>query len=172
MSQKYILGIFNDEEPVLDAVREIRASGTAIYDVYSPFPVHGLDQALGLKRSRLPKAAFLFGTLGLTLATTMQVWMLGIDWPMNIGGKPAIAWPDFVPVSFEFTVLLTALGMVGTFLYACGFFPGAEAKQPDLRVTSDKFCIAIKNDGADFDAVSAMLKKHGAEEVKVEEVEL
>jgi hypothetical protein len=172
MNQKYILGIFSDEVPVLDAVRALRASGSSIHDVYSPFPIHGLDEALGLKRSRLPKAAFLFGVTGLSLSVLMQAWMLGIDWPMNIGGKPALAWPDFVPVSFEITVLLTALGMVATYFYACGFFPGAIPKQPDIRITNDKFCIAINSEGADQAAVEAVLRLHGAEEVKVEEVEL
>lgn len=93
MSKHYIIGVFGDEEPLLEAVKEVRASGTRIHEVYTPFPVHGLDELLGYKRSRLPKAAFMFGCLGFTLAITMQTWMLGIDWPMNIGGKPALAWP-------------------------------------------------------------------------------
>jgi len=128
MSKHYIIGVFGDEEPLLEAVKEVRASGTRIHEVYTPFPVHGLDELLGYKRSRLPKAAFLFGCLGFTLAITMQTWMLGIDWPMNIGGKPALAWPDFVPVSFELTVLITALGMVGTYLVACDFIPEMRRK--------------------------------------------
>jgi hypothetical protein len=172
MSKQYIIGVFGDEEPLLEAVKEIRASGTRIHEVYTPFPVHGLDELLGYKRSRLPKAAFLFGCLGFTLAITMQTWMLGIDWPMNIGGKPALAWPDFVPVSFELTVLITALGMVGTYLVACDFIPGNEAKMPDLRVTSDKFCMAIERDGTNAAAVTALLNKLGAEEVHEKELEL
>jgi hypothetical protein len=172
MSKHYIIGVFGDEEPLLEAVKEVRASGTRIHEVYSPFPIHGMDELLGYKRSRLPKAAFLFGCLGLTLAVTMQAWMLGIDWPMNIGGKPSLAWPDFVPVSFELTVLITALGMVGTYLVVCDFIPGNEAKMPDLRVTNDKFCVAIERDGHNAAAVTALLNRMGAEEVHEKELEL
>lgn len=170
--QKYIIGTFNDEEPLLEAVKEVRATGTPIHECYTPFPVHGLDEALGYKRSRLPRAAFLFGCLGFSLALLMQAWMLGINWPMNIGGKPALAWPDFVPVTFELTVLITALGMVGTYLVASGFLPGNEAKMPDPRVTSHKFCIAIPSESADFAAIDGLLRKLGAEAVEVKEVEL
>ena len=92
MTKKYILGLFRDEEPLLHAVHELRKEGNKIHEVYTPFPVHGLDEALGYKRSRLPRAAFLFGCLGGTLGLSMQAWMLGVDWPMNIGGKPALAW--------------------------------------------------------------------------------
>ncbi|MFN3529828.1 MAG: DUF3341 domain-containing protein [Bacteroidia bacterium] len=170
--QKYIIGTFNDEEPLLEAVKEVRATGTPIHECYTPFPVHGLDEALGYKRSRLPKAAFIFGCIGFSLALLMQAWMLGLNWPMNIGGKPALAWPDFVPVTFELTVLITALGMVGTYLVASGFIPGNEAKMPDPRVTSHKFCIAIPSNTADYDMINSLLLQLGAEEVEEKEVEL
>lgn len=170
--QKYIIGTFLDEEPLLDAVKEVRATGTPIHECYTPFPVHGLDEALGYSRSRLPRAAFMFGVLGFSLGLSMQAWMLGFDWPMNIGGKPALAWPDFVPVTFELTVLITALGMVGTYLVACGFIPGSEPKMPDPGVTSNKFCIAIPSNTADFDKINGLLQRHGADSVVEKEVEL
>lgn len=171
-TKKYIIGTFNDEEPLLHAVKEVRAGGTPIHECYTPFPVHGLDEALGYKRSRLPRAAFMFGVLGFSLALLMQAWMLGIDWPMNIGGKPALAWPDFVPVTFELTVLITALGMVGTYLVASDFLPGNEPKMPDPRCTSHKFCIAIPSATADFDKMNSLLTQHGAEAVEEKEIEL
>jgi len=170
MTKKYILGLFRDEEPLLNAVHELRKEGNKIHEVYTPFPVHGLDDALGYKRSRLPRAAFLFGCLGGTLGLSMQAWMLGVDWPMNIGGKPALAWVDFVPVTFELTVLITALGMVATYLVASEFIPGNEPKMPDPRITSDVFCIAIPADGA-LASVSARMRQLGAE-VQEKEVEL
>jgi len=170
MSKKYILGLFRDEEPLLHAVHELRKEGNKIHEVYTPFPVHGLDDALGYKRSRLPRAAFLFGCLGGALGLSMQAWMLGVDWPMNIGGKPALAWVDFVPVTFELTVLITALGMVATYLVASEFIPGNEPKMPDPRITSDVFCIAIPADGASA-SVSARMRQLGAE-VQEKEVEL
>ena len=170
MTKKYILGLFRDEEPLLHAVHELRKEGNKIHEVYTPFPVHGLDDALGYKRSRLPRAAFLFGCLGGTLGLSMQAWMLGVDWPMNIGGKPALAWVDFVPVTFELTVLITELGMVATYLVASEFIPGNEPKMPDPRITSDLFCIAIPADGAST-SVSARMRQLGAE-VQEKEVEL
>ncbi len=170
MTKKYILGLFRDEEPLLHAVHELRKEGNKIHEVYTPFPVHGLDEALGYKRSRLPRAAFLFGCLGGTLGLSMQAWMLGVDWPMNIGGKPALAWVDFVPVTFELTVLITALGMVATYLVSSDFIPGNEPKIPDPRITSDVFCIAIPVEGA-LATVGSRLRQLGAE-VQEKEVEL
>src|SRR5690606_32541653 len=102
---------------------KVRKSGLKIEEVYSPFPVHGLDEALGYKRSRLPIAAFLFGLTGTILALTMQIYMLAIDWPMNIGGKDFAAIPDFIPVTFELTVLLSAFGMVACFFIVSNLKP-------------------------------------------------
>ena len=115
-NKHFVLGIYDDEDVLLSAISKVRESGVKIQEVYSPFPVHGIDDALGYKRTRLPIAAFLFGLLGTSLALTMQIWMLGFDWPMVIGGKDFVSIPPFVPVTFELTVLLSALGMVGTFM--------------------------------------------------------
>lgn len=174
MKNNYILAYFNDEEPLMEAVKAVRGGGTAIKEVYSPFPIHGIDDLLDYKRSRLPIAAFLFGCVGFSLGLAMQTYMLGVDWPMNVGGKPAMAWPDFVPVTFEATVLITALGMVGTFFAACGFYPGAEAKIPDTRVTDDLLVIAIEKSkiSGSFEQLSQMLMSKGAIEIKEEEIEL
>jgi hypothetical protein len=170
MTKKFILGFFRDEGLLLQAVQELRKDGCKIHEVYSPFPVHGLDDALGYKRSRLPRAGFLFGCLGGTLGLSMQAWMLGVDWPMNIGGKPALAWVDFVPVTFELTVLITALGMVATYLVASDFIPGNDPKMPDPRISSDVFCIAISADQASASVISR-LGQLGAE-VQEKELEL
>ena len=99
--KNYVLGVYDDEDVLLKAVGSIRGAGIKIKEVYSPFPVHGLDEELGYERSRLPIAAFMFGALGTTLALVMQIWMLGVDWPMIIGGKNFVALPDFVPVTFD-----------------------------------------------------------------------
>ena len=107
-NKHFIVGIFEDEEVLLKAVEDSRDKGVKIHEVYSPYPVHGLDEALGYKRSRLPIAAFLFGMTGTSLALLMQFWMLGYDWPMIIGGKNHASLPPFVPVTFELTVLLAA----------------------------------------------------------------
>lgn len=142
-NKHFVLGIYDDEDVLLSAVSKVRESGVKIHEVYSPFPVHGLDEALGYKRTRLPIAAFLFGLLGTTLALTMQIWMLGYDWPMIIGGKNYIALPAFIPVTFELTVLLSALGMVGTFMVISDLKPYKKPRLMDIRITDDKHVMAI-----------------------------
>ncbi len=139
----YITGVYGDEVHVLKAIKAIRDEGVKIHEVFSPFPIHGIDEALGYKRSRLPRAAFMFGALGLSLALLMQYWMMGYDWPMIIGGKNFASLPPFIPVTFELTVLLSALGMVGTFMIASDLKPYKKPRIFDIRITDDKHVIAI-----------------------------
>lgn len=172
-SRNFVLGVYDDEDVLLKAVRKIRRAGVKIDEVYSPFPVHGLDDELGYKKSRLPIAAFMFGTLGTTLALTMQIWMLGIDWPMIIGGKNYIAGPDLVPVTFELTVLLAAFGMVLTFLVASDLKPWKDPKMLDLRITDDRHVMAIDlgKNKSKAESLEGLLKDSGAIEVNDKEVE-
>nr|HPI79853.1 DUF3341 domain-containing protein [Cyclobacteriaceae bacterium] len=100
-NKNFVLGVYDDEDVLLQAITKVRDKGVKIHEVYSPFPVHGLDTALGYKRTRLPIAAFLFGLTGTSLALLMQIWMLGYDWPMIIGGKNFASLPPFIPVTFE-----------------------------------------------------------------------
>jgi hypothetical protein len=173
-SRNFVLGVFDDEDVLLKAVRTVRGAGVKIDEVYSPFPVHGLDEELGYKRSRLPIAAFMFGALGTSLALTMQYWMLGVDWPMIIGGKDFTPLPDFIPVTFELTVLLAAFGMVGTFLVSSDLKPWKNPKMLDLRITDDKHVMAIdlgKNKSIDAKIINSVLRDSGAVEVNDKEVE-
>ena len=164
---KYIVGVYSDDDVLLKAVKKIREAGIKIHEVFSPFPIHGIDEALGYKRSRLPKAAFMFGALGLTLALTMQYWMLGYDWQMIIGGKNFASLPPFIPVSFELTVLLSALGMVGTFMVASDLKPYRKPKIFDIRITDDKHVIAIdlSDNKLAKQEISKIVAQTGAEEV-------
>jgi hypothetical protein len=164
----FIVGVFNDEDVLLDAVTKIRGNGVKIHEVFTPFPVHGLDERLGYKRSRLPIAAFIFGMTGTGLALLMQIWMLGFDWPMIIGGKNHASLPPFIPVTFELTVLLSALGMVATFMIVSDMKPYKWPRQFDVRSTDDKHVMAIdlsSNKGKGKDELSRILKDAGAEEV-------
>ena len=170
VNKSFIVGVFNDEDVLLDAVGKIRGNGVKIHEVYSPFPVHGLDEALGYKRTRLPIAAFIFGMTGTALALIMQIWMLGYDWPMIIGGKNFASLPPFIPVTFELTVLLSALGMVATFLIISDMKPYRWPMQFDVRSTDDKHVMAIdlaSNTGKTTDDISKLLKTVGAAEVNL-----
>lgn len=165
--KNFVLGIFDDEDVLLKAVTEVRDSGVKIHEVYSPFPVHGLEHALGYKRTRLPIAAFMFGFLGLSLAVTMQTWMLGVDWPMIIGGKNFVSLPPFVPVAFELTVLLSALGMVATFMIVSNLKPYGKPRMFDVRSTDDKHVMAVDLDKNNLskDEIGKVLNASGASEV-------
>lgn len=166
-NKNFVLGVYNDEDILLSAIRKVRDSGVKIQEVYSPFPVHGIDEALGYKKTRLPIAAFMFGMLGTTLALTMQIWMLGVDWPMIIGGKDFVALPPFVPVTFELTVLLSALGMVGTFMVVSDLKPYKKPRLMDIRITDDKHVMAIDLADNDLakDDIKKIVKETSAEEI-------
>ena len=166
-SEKFLVGIFDDEDILLHGVDGIRDKGVKIHEVYTPFPVHGLDEALGYRRSRLPIAAFMFGMTGTILALTMQIWMLGYDWPMIIGGKNFVSLPPFIPVTFELTVLLSALGMVATFFIVSDMKPYNTPRSYDIRSTDDKHVMAIDlaSNKLSKEEISRILKDNGASEV-------
>ena len=142
MSNKVVYGIYDDEEVLLTAVKEIRSKDIDIKEVYSPFPIHGLDHALGLKRTRLAIAAFFYGALGCIFAFAMTYYIMILDWPMNIGGKPSFAYylnmPAFVPILFEMTVFFAAHLMVITYFFRSKLFPGHTASNPDVRTNDEK----------------------------------
>ncbi len=164
----FILGVYEDEDVLLHAIKKVRSSGVKIHEVYSPYPVHGIDDVLGYKRSKLPIAAFLFGMLGTSLALTMQFYMMRFDWPMIIGGKDYAAVPDFIPVTFEMTVLLAAFGMVAVFMISSNLKPWAQPRIFDLRITDDKHVMAIdiaNNSSLDLAKIQEIIKSSGASEV-------
>ncbi|MGF1636039.1 MAG: DUF3341 domain-containing protein [Cyclobacteriaceae bacterium] len=165
--KNYLLGVYSDEQKLLKAIPVIRTAGVKIEEVYSPFPVHGIDDVLGYKRSKLPIAAFFFGLLGTSLALLMQFWMMGIDWPMNIGGKNYASLPTFIPVTFELTVLLSALGMVGVFFVISDLKPYSQPKIFDLRITDDKHVVAIDLavNSINVEEISQLLQDNGADEI-------
>ena len=121
---KYILGSFADPDEMMDGIDKLQANNISIYDCFTPMPIHGIEAKLGVKPSRLPIAGFLFGITGTISAISLLYYTMAHDWPMNIGGKPALAMPDFVPVTFELTILFCALGMVATFFFRNHLFPG------------------------------------------------
>lgn len=171
-TKRFAVGIFEDEDVLLRAVDNMRAAGIKIYDVFSPFPIHGIDDALGIERSRLPIAAFFFGCCGLSFALWMQIYMLGYDWPMIIGGKPNIALPSFIPVSFELTVLFTAFGMMITFFTISGLYPKPTVNVLDARATDDKFVVAVELDDSNsqLSKLTTMFRENGASEVNHKEM--
>ena len=151
-----LFGLYTDEEILLDAVKEANKDHLDIMDVYTPFPVHGLDPLLGLAESRLHQAGFVYGLIGATLGFGFMTWVFTRDWPIIFGGKPYWSVPAFIPITFEMTVLFAAVGMVITFYIICGLGPGAAPPRLHDRITDDKFCIAFDVTGASEDKVNQL----------------
>lgn len=155
----YISVFFDDEVPLLQAVGKLRDNDLIIIDVLSPFPVHGLDEALEIKRSRIPVGGFIFGVLGAVLAFGFQAWVFTVSYPLIIGGKPFFAAPAFIPITFEVTVLFAGLSMVAAFLIRSKLKPEIKFEPVNIRITDDRFVIlvAAQNDEAILNRVKSLL---------------
>lgn len=142
-NKKYIAISFDDEVPLLQAVKKLRDSKETIMDVMSPFPVHGMDEALSIKRSRIPVVGFIFGAVGAALAFIFQAWVFTVSYPLIIGGKPFFSVPTFVPITFEVTVLFAGLSMVAALLIRSRLKPEITFTPVDERITDDRFVILV-----------------------------
>lgn len=147
MADKIIYATFDDDMVLLESAKKLTAKGISIRDVFSPFPIHGIDPVIGIKHTRLAIAGFIYGLIGLSLAVIGMYYFMIVDWPMNIGGKPNDFLiqniPAFIPITFEFTVLLAAHGMALTFFLRNWTLPGVKARNPYPYTTDDKFVMEI-----------------------------
>src|SRR6266850_8493930 len=128
MPREYLVATFVEPDALVNAVRMIRTHGFKIYDVYTPFPVHGLDEAMGLRRSRLGYVTLVAAVLGLCAALAFQFYAAVFDWSLNVGGKPNNSTLAFVPIAFELTILAGGLATAAAFILRSGLFPGAPAR--------------------------------------------
>jgi len=162
-----VAGIFLEEHKVLNAAVKVRESGFVKFDAITPYPVHGMEEACGIKRSSIPYISFAAGCLGCALALWMMYYMSVTSWPLNVGGKPLFSLPAFIPIMFELTVLFSALFSVGALFAACGM-PKIDPPVIDKDLTSHKYAIFIpENDvGYNVDRIEKLLKELGADEVK------
>ena len=147
MAEKFIHAVYDDDDKLIDAVKDLKKNKITIEEVFTPFPVHGLDHLLDLKPTRLAIAAFIYGCTGLTFGLLMINYIMIVDWPQNIGGKPSFSiienLPAFVPVIFELTVFFAAHLMVITFYLRSRLWPFKDAENPIPETTDDKFLIQI-----------------------------
>ena len=147
MANKFLHAIYDDDDKLLDAVKFLKKEGVYIEDVFTPFPVHGLDKALGLEPTRISIAGFIYGCTGFAFAIFMMNYIMIVDWPQNIGGKPSFSFienmPAFVPIMFELTVFFSAHLMVITFYLRSRLWPFKEAENPIPETTDDKFLVQI-----------------------------
>tara|TARA_B110000263_G_C15279046_1_gene497386 strand:+ start:767 stop:1294 length:528 start_codon:yes stop_codon:yes gene_type:complete len=172
MSNKVIHAFYDDDDVLLSAVKEIVLKKYHIDEVYTPFPVHGLDKALGLEGTRMAILAFIYGCIGLLVSILMMNYMMISDWPQNIGGKPSFSYienmPAFVPVMFEMTVFFSAHLMVITFYLRSKLWPFKKAENPYPSTTDDTFLIEIEV-GKNEKELKALIKKTGAIDIKIVE---
>ncbi|MBI5247601.1 MAG: DUF3341 domain-containing protein [Elusimicrobia bacterium] len=164
MATKTFVGVFDSDHAVLAAARAAHRRGMNIRDAYTPFPVHGMDEALSLPPSWLSRACLALGASGLTFALSFQYWVSLFNWPMNIGGKPFDASPALIPIAFEITVLVAGVGTVATLLVFRNLLPGRRAPLTALGATDDKFLLVI--DDVPDQELKAFFKEHGAVDVK------
>src|SRR3954468_24611900 len=165
--KKFITGNFYDEAVLFPAVTKVRRAGYKIHDVYTPFPIHGLDKAMGLRDTGLHTAGFIYGITGTCTALGFITWALTLDWPLNFGGKPFFALPAWIPITFELTVLFSAVGMVLTFCYLCQLAPFVKKHHFHPRATDDLFVMAVEcTDRTNVEDLKGFLQSSGAVEVE------
>lgn len=137
-----VVGFFDDASSLLAATKKVREANFQSFDAFSPYPIHGLEKAAGLKSSFLPWVTLGAAFTGFMCSILLQGWTSVIDWPLNVGGKPFWSWPAFVPIFFEFTVLFAGLATVGAMFLANGM-PNLKRRAFDNNITRDRFAIMI-----------------------------
>ena len=164
--KKFVVGCFYDEQVLFPAVKAVRKEGYKIHDVYTPFPMHGLDAVMGLRDTSLHTAGFVYAITGTATALGFISWALTTDWPLNFGGEPHFSLPAWIPIIFELTVLFSAVGMVLTFCYLCQLAPFVKKDHFHLRATDDTFVMAIEcNDKTNEEEVRGFLAGLGAHDI-------
>ena len=169
-ASKVIHAIYTDDDVLMAAVKKVKSERHHIEEIYTPFPVHGLDKAMGLAPTRIAITSFMYGCVGLTVAIVMMNFIMIKDWPQDIGGKPSFSYlenmPAFVPIMFELTVFFAAHLMVITFYLRSRMWPFKKAENPDPRTTDDHFLmeIAIRDNKSEL---TSLLEETGAVEINI-----
>jgi hypothetical protein len=158
------MGIFESPDALIEATRKTSEAGYKDFDAYTPYPVHGLEAAQGLKRSPLPFVTFGAGLTGFVCGFSLQYWTSVVSWPLNVGGKPFNSWPAFIPVTFEATILFAGLSTVAGMFILNGL-PNLRRKAFDPALTRDRFALVIEDPSREADA-QKFLKSVGAKEVR------
>ena len=175
MAKKYLYGLFEDEEILIKAVKNARAEGLKIDNCYTPFPVHHLDEAMGLTQTKIHTAGFIFGATGTLTALGFMIWVNVINYPINFGGKPFLSLPAYIPITFELTVLFASVGMVLLYMHLNRLAPGMPAPVLDPRQTSHMFVMSFEVDENTTDEqraeITKVMEENGAVEINEKEVE-
>ena len=149
------LALYDNPDALIHAAARAREHGFVDLDAFTPYPVHGLSEALGVKKSWVPYVTLVMGLGGAGLGLLFQIWTSAYDWPLNIGGKPMVSLPAFIPVTFETGVLLGGTMTVAALLFACGL-PNFKTPILDRDITNDRFALFIPDSGPGWDEERAV----------------
>ncbi|MDA1259010.1 MAG: DUF3341 domain-containing protein [Planctomycetota bacterium] len=170
-----VMAEFESVDGILHAAAEVRKAGFTRWDCYTPVPVHGLDEVMGVRPTRLPWIILIMGAVGIGAAQLMQHWMNGVDYPFNISGKPLISWPSAIPVTFEMMVLFAAFTAFFAMWIANDlprWFHPLHHKPRFARATNDRFFVAIEARDPQFDEQRTADFLRGLHSGSVETVEM
>lgn len=172
--RSYLVATFTDADKLLRAIVPVRRENFRVFDVFAPYPVHGLDEAMGIKRTKLPYVTLLAGLCGLTFAVCFQFYTNVLDWPLNVGGKPDNSTLAFVPISFELTVLFGGLATAAALLLKAKLYPGKRERLIAGGITNDTFALVVRKPSETFEArrCAKILEDYGANEVEEKEADL
>jgi mono/diheme cytochrome c family protein len=170
-----VLGLFDTPDALLEAIGKVKGRTGHRLEAYTPYPVHGLDRALGYRKSPIGGMVFVMGFIGALSALVLELWTSGWDYPLVTAGKPVVSWEAFVPILFEITVLFAALTAGLGMLLLLNRLPGL--RHPMLRsrsmalLTRDRFGLAVESAGEPLDAqaLALLLEEAGAAAVEVME---
>ncbi len=173
MKNNSIIGIYKDEDVFLEAIDELLANNIRIYDVFSPFPLHGIWEKLKLK-TRMPYATFIYGAIGTASVFAFLYWTSVVNYPLKFGGKP-LNTLSFIIIMFVLTIFVGTLFTFLTYFTIEKMYPGKKVKLPEPRTTSDRFAILIEKkpemDEKELEKITGLLEKTGAIEIKEQEVD-
>ncbi|MBY0316649.1 MAG: DUF3341 domain-containing protein [Bdellovibrionales bacterium] len=162
-----VVGFWSDDHECVEAAHKMRQAGYKHFDAITPFPVHGMEEAVGIKRSMIPWVTFVAGITGGSLGLLMQWWMSAVSWPINVGGKPYFSLPAFIPITFELTILFAALSSVGA-MFILNKLPQVDPPiiHPDLTCSKFALWVPETEPGYNPEKVESFLKQIGAEETR------
>jgi len=166
--KRAVLALYDDPDRLLNAAAIAREHNFTGLDAYTPYAVHGLSEALGIRKSWIPFVTLVMGLTGATLGLTFEIWTQAYDWPLNVGGKPNVSLPAFIPIFFESGVLVGGTMTLAALLLACGL-PSWNAPILDRNLTNDRFGLYVPETGPDWnhERIFAILKRTGPVELKV-----
>jgi hypothetical protein len=173
MAKDFLVATYSDANSLMKAVETLRAENLKIHDVYAPYPIHGLDQAMRLRRTRLPLVTLFAGLTGCALAIAFEFYTNVLDWDMNVGGKPSNSALAFIPIGFEITVLMGGLATVAALLLRARLFPGNRECLIVEGVTDNRFALVIpKSDSAETNRAREILQQSHADKLEEKAADL